>query len=146
MTKEAPSLPRRRPVVLVVDDDLFMGRAVACIMTEARDAIVHLARTGDEALPLAEALRPDLILVDIQMPGMPPGELCRELRQRPATQHCAIYLHTGVLAGAEPIQALAEWVDGILGKPPDPRELLRVVDLAAAATDEGPDAESELKP
>lgn len=146
MTSELSSTPGRRPVVLVVDDDLFMGRAVACIMTEARDAVVHLARNGDEALPLAEEVRPDLILVDIQMPGMAPSELCRELRQRPTIRPCAIYLHTGILPGAEAIQTLAEWVDGTLGKPPDPRELLRVVDLAMAATDEGPEAGSELRP
>jgi CheY-like chemotaxis protein len=136
MTGGDTSLPGRRPVVLVVDDDLFMGRAVACIMMEARDAVVHLARTGNEALPLAEQFSPDLILVDIQMPGMSPGELCRELRQRPATRHSAIYLHTGVLPGNETIQTLADWVDGTLGKPPDPMELLRVVDLATAAAEE----------
>ncbi|MHB8995948.1 MAG: response regulator [Armatimonadota bacterium] len=127
---------KRRPLVLVVDDDLFMGRAVACIMMEARDAVVHLARTGDEALPLAEQFSPDLILVDVQMPGMSPGELCRELRQRPATKGCVIYLHTGVLPGNETFQELADWVDGTLGKPPDPMELLRVVDLAMAAAED----------
>lgn len=136
MTGEGGS-SKRRPVVMVVDDDLFMGRAVACIMMEARDAVVHLARTGDEALPLAEQFSPDLILVDIQMPGMSPEELCRELRQRPATRHSAIYLHTGVLPGNEAFQTLAEWVDGTLGKPPDPIALLRVVDLAIAAAQDG---------
>jgi CheY-like chemotaxis protein len=123
-------------VVLVVDDDLFMGRAVACIMTESRDAVVYLARTGDEALPLAEEAHPDLILVDIQMPGMSPGELCRELRRRPTTRHCAIYLHTGLLPGEETLATLTDWVDGTIGKPPDPMELLRVVDLAVAAAGE----------
>lgn len=127
--------PKRRPVVLVVDDDLFMGRAVACIMTEARDAVVHLARTGDEALPLADEFSPDLILVDIQMPGMSPEELCRELRRRVATRDSTIYLHTGVLPGSESFQALADWVDGTLGKPPDPVDLLRVVDSAMAAAE-----------
>lgn len=129
----------RAPVVMVVDDDLFMGRAVACILTETRGAEVHLARTGDEALPLAEALCPDLILIDVRMPGMAVGELCRRLRALDASRPCALYLHTGILAGDDALAELADQVQGTISKPPDPVQLLRAVDEAMAAGRGGPE-------
>ena len=116
------------PVVLVIDDDAFVVRTVACILYEAREAQVYLARTADQALPLATAVCPDLILTDVRMPGMTALELCRGLREAPSTQHTPIYLLTGVLSGDQSLESLAQYVQGVLSKPPDPVELLGLFD------------------
>lgn len=115
-------------VVLVVDDDAFVGRAVACILHEARQAQVYLARTADQALPLATAVCPDLILTDVQMPGMTALELCLGLRAGPSTWDTPIYLLTGVLSGNRSLEGLAQHVQGVLSKPPDPVELIAIFD------------------
>lgn len=123
-----PSGPPR--TVLVVDDDIFIGRALACILQEARQVRVLAARSGDEALPLALTARPDLILVDVNMPGMQALELCRRIRESPALGETPVYLLTGVLPGDEVFGALREYVQGILSKPPNPGELLAALDAA----------------
>lgn len=117
--------PRR---VLVVDDDLFVGRAVRCLLTERRQAEVSLARNGNEALPLAQAQQPQLVLVDLCMPGMSAVELCQALRGMPLLAGVAIYIFTGALPEESVLNALEGLVQGVLTKPLDPRELMAVYD------------------
>lgn len=116
--------------VLVVDDDLFVGRAVSCLLTEGRQAEVFLARNGNEALPLAQARQPQLVLVDLCMPGMSAVELCRALRQVAGMAGAAIYILTGALPEESVLAALEGLVQGVLTKPLDPRELMAVYDEA----------------
>ena len=119
-------------LVLIVDDDTFVGRAVGMILRDARQARVQVARSGDVALPLAEATRPDLILVDVNMPGMGPLELCQRLRLTPGLERVPIYLLTGLLPEDAVLGPLREHVRGIINKPPDPTELVKALDAAAA--------------
>jgi len=121
-----PGLESR--VVLVIDDDAFVGCAVACILQEARQAQVYRARTANQALPLAATVCPDLILCDVQMPGMSVLELCRGLREDGATRQIPIYLLTGVMVGDRSLESLSPYVQGVLSKPPDPAELVAVFD------------------
>lgn len=122
------SAPVAAPVVMAVDDDSFVGRAVACILQEARRAQVHVARSGDEALALLEGVVPDLVLLDINMPGMEIVELCRRLRAHPTACHAAICVLTGMLPGPELVARLQPYVTRLLTKPPDPVELVRALD------------------
>jgi CheY-like chemotaxis protein len=116
------------PTVLVVDDDLFVCQAVACILHEARGARVLAARDGDEALKLAPVARPDVILLDICMPGTPATEVCRQLRQHPQLAHTCICILTGVLPDDELLRELGEYADQVMTKPPDPRKLVAMLD------------------
>lgn len=130
MPAPAPEAPPK--TVLVVDDDAFIGRAVACILREARGANVCLARSGDEALPLAIDLRPDVILMDVHMPGMTVLEFCRRLRELPDLADAALYLLTGVLPCDGALDPLRPYVRGVLNKPPNPAELLAALDYCHA--------------
>lgn len=119
--------------VLVVDDDVFIGRAVACIFEQARQARVLVARSGAEALPLAETAQPDFMMVDVNMPGMEALELCRRLREVPGLAETPLYVLTGVLPGNEALGPLRQYAHGILNKPPNPGELLAALDAAAGS-------------
>lgn len=118
------------PVVMVVDDDAFVGRAIACILREARRAQVLLARDGEEALAVLQAVVPDLVLVDVNMPGMGVVELCRRLHVHPAAGRAPLYLLTGMIPGESLLAQLQPYVERILNKPPDPVELVHALDRA----------------
>ncbi len=65
--------------ILIVDDDPAGRRAMEAPLL-AGDYDLVLAQDGPEALELAHALQPDLILLDVMMPGMDGYEVCRRLR------------------------------------------------------------------
>ncbi|HWL37964.1 MAG TPA: response regulator [Frankiaceae bacterium] len=68
--------PRR--VVLVVDDEAIT-RDVVGAMLEMEDVEVHTAHDGETALAMAGDVRPDLVLLDVMMPGIDGMEVCRRL-------------------------------------------------------------------
>jgi len=75
-----------RPRVLLVDDYERLLEAWRRLL-EPSCEIVGGVTSGDEALPLAQALKPDVIVVDLSMPGLSGFDVCRKIRQiAPETQ------------------------------------------------------------
>jgi len=74
----------RRPTLLVVDDTPQNIRVLEAILAPRGYALLA-ATSGADALEKVAARRPDLILLDIVMPGMSGYEVCRRLRADPAT-------------------------------------------------------------
>ncbi|MYT22169.1 response regulator, partial [Streptomyces sp. SID7760] len=74
--------------ILVVDDDPTVSEVVAGYLDRA-GFTVRLAADGPAALRAAEELRPDLVVLDLMLPGMDGLEVCRRLRarERAAGQH-----------------------------------------------------------
>lgn len=117
-----PPAPRPAPppltvgTVLVVDDDADMRLYVRTCLGVAVTGVVLEAADGDEALRLARAEGPDLVISDVVMPGLDGEALCRALRADPATAGIPLLLVSGearlVAAGAPPTCA-----DGSLAKP-----------------------------
>jgi len=69
--------------VLVVDDSAFMRRAITKILESEPDMVVEAtARNGDEAIAKAEQIHPDVITMDVEMPGMSGLDAVREIMQR----------------------------------------------------------------
>lgn len=81
-----------RPTVLVVDDEPFNLSLMDGILS--RDYIIQTASNGQEALALASANPPDLILVDVMMPVMDGFEVCRRLKENAATMHVPVIFIT----------------------------------------------------
>jgi diguanylate cyclase (GGDEF)-like protein len=73
--------PHLTPEILIVDDDQSMIRLLSLLLAE--EGNVRFATNGAEALRLARALPPDLILLDGSMPGMSGFEVCAELKRDP---------------------------------------------------------------
>ena len=86
MTPAAPGSPSARPLILVVDDEP-RHRASIRETLEATGYVVVEADSGPAALALLAELEPALVLLDAVLPESDGIELCRVLRERPATRH-----------------------------------------------------------
>jgi putative two-component system response regulator len=125
------SAPDIRPVILAVDDaeDLLalIGKALA---SEYR---VKLAGDGGDALTLAaEAPQPDLILLDVDMPGASGFEICQLLKEDPATAHIPVIFLTGKVEPAEQLEGLDVGAVDYLAKPINGRLLMARVRIHLA--------------
>ncbi len=102
--------------VLVVDDVPANAR-----LLEARLAAeyyqVASAETGQAALKLARELRPDIILLDVMMPGMDGFEVCRQLKADPVLGHIPVVMVTALGEPAEKVRGLEAGADDFLSKP-----------------------------
>jgi CheY-like chemotaxis protein len=108
--------------ILVVDDALVSLKLAAAVL-RSEGYRVHLACNAEEALMMLRTTVPDLLLVDIQLPGMNGLELTRQLRQNPRTREMLIVaLTASVMAGAQQ-QAFDAGCDGFISKPIDTRSL-----------------------
>lgn len=109
--------------VLVIDDDPNVAALLSRLMrTEGHEVIaVHDGSSGLEAV--AEH-RPDLILLDLVLPGMDGLAVCRQLRQDPATRLTPVILITGLDDAEAKIGGLNAGADDFLAKPVDIRELV----------------------
>src|SRR4051812_24878829 len=122
--------------VLVVDDQRANRELVRDILTYRGHTVIE-AHEGNEALGLAHARHPDLVLTDVLMPGMDGYQLAHELRAAPDTADTPILFLTAnyLPAEAQPV-AEACGVAGVLLKSTDPQTLLRTIDQAIASAAE----------
>jgi diguanylate cyclase (GGDEF)-like protein/PAS domain S-box-containing protein len=91
MTGATPGAPR----ILVVDDDAT-SRGIARAALEAAGCVVSEAVDGLEALAVFDRATPDLVLLDVEMPGLDGLAVCRELRRRPAARYVPVVMVTGL--------------------------------------------------
>ena len=95
------------------------------------------AVTGDAGVAMAEAERPDLILMDIQLPGIDGYEATRQIKAKPALRHIPIVVVTSYALSGDEVKAKAAGCDAYLAKPFRPRELLAtVLEFLPAAPEE----------
>jgi DNA-binding response OmpR family regulator len=111
--------------VLCVDDDDSVLKAVATILS-SHGFEVDIARNGKDALEIANAKQPDLVILDLMMPGMSGHEVLLALKQNSATAEIPVM----ILTAAEPderIRALQGGAESLLTKPFTEKELARLV-------------------
>jgi DNA-binding response OmpR family regulator len=112
-------------LVVVADDDASIRRLVARHLRRL-DCDVLQARDGEEALRLALEHEPDLLIVDIRMPGLSGYEVTREIRRLLAAR-VRVLLVSGSVSSAEIAEGYAAGVDAYLKKPFAGEELLEQV-------------------
>jgi len=112
--------------VLVVDDEPPILELVRFTLEDEQIRIVE-ASDGAAALETARTERPDLILLDVQMPRLNGFEVCRRIRQDPALCHTRIVMLTAADQEADRARGLAAGADEYLAKPFSPLALLAVV-------------------
>ncbi len=106
--------------VLVVDDDPTV-REVVCSYLRAERYDVSEAGDGETALAMVADDRPDLVVLDVMLPGVDGLEVCRQVR---ATTDLPVILLTALGAEADRVVGLELGADDYLTKPFSPRELV----------------------
>lgn len=126
----------KRGTVLVVDDDASLGEMLAIVLSqEGFDS--EVVTRGDEALEAFERHQPDVVLLDLMLPGMDGIEVCRQIRQ---TSGVPIVMLTAKGDTTDVVVGLESGADDYVVKPFKPKELIarirartRGVDGAAGA-------------
>jgi signal transduction histidine kinase len=114
--------PASAPEVLVVEDNAEMRALLASIL--GRRYRVRTAPNGRLALEAVRARRPHVVVTDVMMPEMSGTELCRALRDDPATRPLPVVLVTSKAEREAKIEGLELGADDYVTKPFHPRELL----------------------
>lgn len=109
--------------VLVVDDTAVNRRILRAILERA-GAVVSEAPGGEEALRLVRAAPPDLLLLDIMMPGMDGLQVCAALKGDPATSDVPIIVVSSLSETADRIRGLSAGAEDYVTKPFDAGEVL----------------------
>ncbi|QUD88183.1 PleD family two-component system response regulator [Phenylobacterium montanum] len=104
--------------ILVVDDIEANLRVLEAKLT-AEYYEVLLAEDGPTALAIAQSQHPDIIILDVMMPGMDGFEVCRRLKDDPATRHIPVVLVTALDGRSDRITGLEAGADEFLSKPID---------------------------
>ncbi|MDH5196640.1 MAG: response regulator transcription factor [Gemmatimonadota bacterium] len=109
--------------VLVVDDEPDITALVAYHLAKAGYQVTT-ATSGSEALRVAEEHAPDLVVLDLMLPGLSGYEVLEAMRQRPQTQDVGVILLTARREEADRIRGLSLGADDYLVKPFAPQELV----------------------
>jgi putative two-component system response regulator len=132
--------------ILIVDDDPT-NRELLQEFLIAEGLEIVTAPDGRSSLEQFARLRPDLVLVDVNMPFLNGFEVCRRLKSNPDTRLTPVVLVTGLSATQDRVRGIEAGADGFLSKPVDHSELLahvRSLLSLKAHTDELERAESVL--
>jgi len=114
------------PTVLVVDDEPTILELVRFTL-EDEQVVVLEAADGVEALERARAMRPDLVLLDVQMPRLDGFEVCRRLREDATLAGVRIVMLTAAGQEADRARGLAAGANDYLTKPFSPLALFALV-------------------
>ena len=109
--------------ILVVEDQEDNRRIMRDLLTSAGFELLE-ATTGEEGVRMAETGRPDLILMDIQMPVLDGYEATRRIKARAELRQIPIIVVTSYALSGDDAKARAAGADGYVAKPFSPRELL----------------------
>jgi two-component system cell cycle response regulator DivK len=109
--------------ILVVEDHEENRRIMRDLLTAAGYEMIE-ALTGEEGIALAEQERPDLILMDIQLPGLDGYDATRRIKANPSLRAIPIIAVTSYALSGDDVKALEAGCDAYVTKPFSPRALL----------------------
>ncbi|MFO1007320.1 MAG: Na-translocating system protein MpsC family protein [Planctomycetaceae bacterium] len=113
--------------VLIVDDNRDGADALGLVV-EALGHQVHVTYSGHQALHVATAFRPDLMLIDLAMPEMDGCVLANQFRQIPAFAHTTIVAVTGHADAGRTRLAMNAGFDGVLSKPVSLQDITKTLE------------------
>lgn len=122
--------------ILIIDDDASVRDVVGTVLRE-QDHTVRMASRGEEALEMmGEGKVPDLIVLDLMMPGMDGWEVLRQLRRTGLKSRIRVLCLTGKTSERDYLQGWKLGVDDYLTKPFDPDDLLQAASQTLSMTSE----------
>ena len=111
--------------VLVVDDDIQAVEMLSVILEDKGFDVIP-AYVGEIGLKKAKEYLPDIIILDITMPGMDGFKVCEEIKRNPPTSHIPIIMLTGKDMGKDFDKAMQKKADWYVVKPYNIEHLLKV--------------------
>jgi two-component system cell cycle response regulator DivK len=112
-----------RKRILVIEDQEDNRRILRDLLTSVGYEIIE-AVTGEEGVTAATTHVPDLILMDIQLPGLDGYDATRRIKANPVLRHIPIIAVTSYALSGDDVKAFAAGCDGYVSKPFSPRVLM----------------------
>jgi two-component system phosphate regulon response regulator PhoB len=109
--------------IMVVEDEIDVANLVKHALERGGDASVEIVGSGAAALQSVSKMPPDLLILDLNLPGLDGTEVCRILRSRPASSQLPIIMLTARTDESERVLGLDLGADDYITKPFSPREL-----------------------
>lgn len=115
--------------ILIVDDVAVLRTLIKTCLQKAGYQNLHMADSGDAALAMLDDLKPDLIILDIVMPGTDGFEVCRRIRNSEKHAQIPILIQTGMEATQERAEVFEVGANDLISKPINVYELVARVKL-----------------
>ena len=112
-------MPKR---VLICDDEPYVVESVSYVVRKAGFDVLT-AEDGDAALAVVRREKPDLVFLDIMMPGLSGDEVCRRLKNDPSTKQAYVVILTARGQEEDERRAMEMGADEFMTKPFSPRKL-----------------------
>lgn len=115
--------------ILIVDDDIHLARLVALMLNKSGAYTSLVENRSHQALATARKFRPDLVLLDVDMPGMDGGDVARVFRDDPLLRDVPVIFFTSLISPSELGRGMAVRAgERFLPKLVDPAVLIRSVE------------------
>lgn len=121
-----------KATILVVDDNTDNVEILRAFL-ESRGFTIAEARDGRTALSRMEEIKPDLVLLDVMMPGMDGWEVCRVIKQHPQLGDTKVVMVTAKGGFEDKFEGLRSGADDYVVKPVDFKDLMDKVERNLAA-------------
>lgn len=122
----------RRPVVLHIEDNASNRKLVELVVSRRPSLELVEALDGETGLELARSLRPDLILLDLRLPGISGEDVLAQLRGDPVTADLRVVVISAEARPGETSRVIEAGAERYLVKPVDVEELLAVLESVDA--------------
>jgi two-component system alkaline phosphatase synthesis response regulator PhoP len=123
MTKREPAGPLGKAKIVCVEDDIGLQKSLTFILWREGYEVL-CAQTGEEALELIRREKPDLVLLDLMLPGIDGHKVSNILRKDPSTSGILIIMVTAKKRMEDIVSSLKNYADDYITKPFEPEILL----------------------
>ena len=114
-------------IILVIEDQVDNRKIIRDLLTSVNYNVIE-AVTGEEGVRSAESMRPDLILMDIQLPDFDGYEATKRIKTIPDLRSIPIIAVTSYALSGDDLKAFEAGCDAYISKPFSPRALLKIID------------------
>jgi len=129
--------------ILIVDDDIATGIILEGYL-QSCNHYIHIVDNGKNALEWAEKIKPDLILLDIMMPGISGFEVCERLKNEKTTKRIPVLFITSLSDSDSHKKAIEAGAEGFMVKPLNADLIVAYVKLFARMKKDHDNAEQRL--